>query len=307
MKWNIDDVPVFVAVVETSSITQAALQLNISKAKVSKTLSRLEEALGVRLFNRNSRNVRVTSEGRTFYHHALQIMEQVHEADNMMAGLTAVPHGRLVAALPPAFAREFVAPRLIHFKRRYPHVDLELEVTSQTVDIIRDQIDVAVVVGAIADSDLVSRLLYQGSLAWVTTPQYARDHLAQAGTQGLLAHVSICEKRYGIRKFPVLLPEGRSTLDLSSGIIQANDPLVVREAVLNGAGVSVLPDQYCHPYLASGRLIRVFEQVGFQESASMLSAIYPGRRLLSSKTRAFLAFLEDVAKTLQAQHDALLA
>lgn len=101
-------------------------------------MSRLEEALNVLLLNRNSRNVRITSEGQTFYHHALQTMEQVNEADTMMAGLTAVPHGHLVAALPPAFAREFVAPRLVDFKRRYPHIELELELASPAVDIISD-------------------------------------------------------------------------------------------------------------------------------------------------------------------------
>lgn len=299
MQWHIDDVPVYVAVVEARSVTQAAQQLNISKSKVSKTLSRLEEALGVRLLKRNSRNLRLTSEGATFYRHALQIMEQVHEADEMMAGLTAMPHGRLVAALPMAFAREFVAPRLAEFRARYPHIDLELMITSHPVDIIREQIDVAVVIGALADSELISRTLHRGSLLWVTTPDYARAHGLDRDSLDPVPHVQVCETRYGVKNLPITLPDGRRTLDLSRGPIHANDPLVVREAVLSGGGVSLLPDQYCQKALADGALIPVFERVRLQESASVLSVIYPGRRLLASKTRAFLDFLGEVADTLK--------
>ncbi|WP_111495089.1 MULTISPECIES: LysR family transcriptional regulator [Marinobacter] len=302
MRWYIDDVPVFVAVVETQSVTQAAQQLGISKSKVSKTLSRLEEGLGVRLLKRNSRNIHVTSEGETFYRHAIPILEQVSEADNIMAGLTAVPSGRLVAALPVAFAREFVAPRLVEFRERFPGIELELIMASHSVDIIRDQIDVAVVIGALADSELVSRPLYQGNLIWVTTPAYAAKHAIDPESTDPVPHVQICEKRYGIRQFPVHLPGGPGTLDLAHGLIHANDPLVVREFVLNGGGVSCVPDQYCRKYLEDGRLVQVFEQVRFQESASILSAIYPGRRLMSGKIRAFLDFLNEVAETIRADN-----
>lgn len=301
MRWSIDDVPVFVAVVDTQSVTQAARQLSISKSKVSKTLSRLEEGLGVRLLKRNSRNIQVTSEGQTFYRHALQIMEQVSEADNIMAGMTVVPSGRLVVALPVAFAREFVAPRLVEFRSRFPGIELELILTSHAVDIIREEIDVAVVIGALADSELVSRPLYQGSLIWVTTPAYAEANGIGPESTDPMPHVQICEKRYGSRQVPVQRPEGTATIDLSHGLIHANDPLVVREYVLNGGGVAFVPDQYCQKHLAAGELVRVFEPVRFQEQASMLSAIYPGRRLMSGKTRAFLDFLNQVAATIRAE------
>ena len=106
MRWTIDDVPVFVAVVDQNGVTAAARALGMPKSTVSKALSRLEEALGLRLIERNSRNLRVTGEGETFYRQAVLIMEQVREADAAMAGLNAVPSGRLVAALPPALCQD---------------------------------------------------------------------------------------------------------------------------------------------------------------------------------------------------------
>lgn len=294
MLWNIDDVPVYVAVCEQHSITAAAGDLNISKSTVSKALSRLEEGLGVRLLERNSRNVRITSEGEVFLRHAQLILEQVREADAVMAGLTSEPFGRLVVALPMAFAREFVAPRLERFRQRYPRIDLEVVITSHPVDVIRDRIDIAVVVGSLNDSEVVARRLYEGRLLWVASPAYAAGRQLAGDETDLRQHIHVCEQRYGQAQFPVRVNGEKRLLDLSSGVMHVNDPIAVREAVMSGCGVSPLPEQYCKAHIQAGRLMPVFEHIGFEASASKLSAIYPGRRLLSNKTRAFLEFLIEI-------------
>lgn len=294
MKWSIDDAPVFIAVIETGGITSAATRLGVSKSTVSKSLSRLETALGSRLLKRNSRNVRITDEGRTFYQYARRIMEQVQEADATMSGITASPGGRLVVALPMAFAREFVAPKLPEFHAQFPHIELELLLTSHTVDIIAEEIDIAVVVGALTDSELISVPLYHGRLTWVTTPDYANAYGIHSTSTDPLPHLQICEKRYGGRQIPVKLTGRNTTLNLSENLIHTNDPLIVREYVLNGGGVSFLPEQYCYRHLENGELVRVFDSVQFQDTAAVLSAIYPERRLLPGKTRAFLDFLRGI-------------
>lgn len=291
MRWNLDDLPVFTAIIEHQSVTAAAAALNLSKSTVSKTLTRLEEALGVRLLERNSRRLRITGEGEAFYRQASLILEQAQETDAIMAGMVSEPHGKLTVALPIAFAREFVAPQLGVFQQQFPHLELELIITSHPVDIIRDQIDLAVVVGALHDSELVARPLYQSRLLWVTSPAYLARQPLGSTPADLLTHIRICEKRYALARFPVRMGDLRQELNLSQGIIQVNDPLAVREAVLHGLGVSPLPDQYCKRHLQSGQLVQVFEQISFEASASRLSVIYPGRRRLASKTRIFLDFL----------------
>lgn len=298
MRWSIDDVPIFVAVAGQLSITAAANELGISKSTVSKALTRLEEGLGVRLLERNSRNVRVTSEGEVFLHHAVSIMEQVSEADVVMSGLTSEPYGKLVVALPVAFAREFVAPRLEMFRRQCPQVEIELMITSHPVDVVRDRVDLAVVIGALGDSELVARPLYESSLVWVTTPEYRDSHNLHGGLDELVQHIHICEKRYGLPGFPVRIGSKKQQVNLSRGIIQVNDPIAVREAVLNGCGVSVLPDQYCKKHILDGRLVRVYQEVGVDASAAKLSVVYPSRRFLSNKTRAFIDFLLHVCRDL---------
>lgn len=296
--WNLDDVPVYLAIVDKRGISRAALALGVSKSMVSKALGRLEEALGVRLLERNSRNIHVTTEGATFYRHAVLIMEQVNETQAIMAGLTSVPCGRLSVALPIAFSREIVSPHLERFHQQYPLVELDILITSHMVDIIREQIDMAVVVGPLHSSELVVTKLYRGGLVWVAGAMYVEQNLLGESLTDLRSHIRICEKRYGFTHFPVRVGEQKLYIDLSTGLMHVNDPIAVREAVLHGCGVSLLPWQYAKRHLENGQLVNVFQQVEFEAESAELSAIYPSRRLLSNRTRAFLDFLKQICAEL---------
>ncbi|MFV0244000.1 MAG: LysR family transcriptional regulator [Qingshengfaniella sp.] len=291
MKWKIDDVPVFVAVVERNGITAAAEALGRPKSTVSAAITRLEKGLGLRLLDRNSRNLRVTAEGETFYRKAQLILEQVRDADATAAGLSAAPSGRLSVALPPAFAQEIVAPNLALFHRAFPRIELELVVTSYGLDLLRDQVDLAVVVGPQQDSDQVSRVIAAGPLIWVASPDYIAAHPPGDSLDEIRRHVMICETRYGQARMPVHVGQQATHLDLARGVAHVNDPLVVRNAVVNGAGLSVLPMRYCRQQIAEGSLVRVCPHVSFDIAAAALSVVYPSRRLLSPRIRAFVDFL----------------
>lgn len=297
MRWNIDDVPVFVAVVEQNGVTAAARFLDRPKSTISQSITRLETALGVRLLERNSRKVRVTSEGETFYRQCQTIMDQVREADATMAGLTAVPSGRLSVATPPAFCQEFLAPNLTAFRHAYPEIDLDLTITTAKVDLLREQFDLAIVVGAQEDSELISKALLTGRLLWVTSPAYRATNDLGKTPEELVSHIQICEKRYGTRRFPVSIDGKHTHIDLSRNIIHVNDPVSVRAALLQGGGISCLPDRYCDKHLKSGELVEVFGHIRFDVSSSALSVVYPSRRLVSARTRAFLGFLDKVCRT----------
>jgi DNA-binding transcriptional LysR family regulator len=298
MKWKIDDVPVFVAVIERNGITAAADLLGMPKSSVSNALARLERALGLRLIERDSRNLRITAEGEVFYRKALAIVEQATEADAAMAGLTALPSGRLSVALPPAFSQEIFAPHLAGFVRAYPGIELDITVSSQGVALLRDQVDVAVAVGPLEDSELVSVVLVSGPLIWVASPGYAASLPDMIEERAIPSHVVLCEKRYGLARLPVHIAGRAATIDLAQGVSHVNDPLVVRRAVMHGAGVSVLPRHYCREQLADGSLVEVWSPVTFDRAASQLSAIYPSRRLLSPRVRVFVTHLKTICAPL---------
>ena len=112
----------------------------------------------------------------------------------------------------------------------------------------------------------------------------------------MLKHIQLCEERYGLRAMPVRVDGVATHIDLARGVSHINDPLSVRRAVLNGAGVSLMPELYCRQQLGEGSLVEVCEHISFDLSASVLSVVYPSRRLVSPKTRAFLEFLDEVCR-----------
>ena len=291
MKWNLDDLPVFVAVVEQSGLSAAARSLAAPKSTVSAAISRLEAGLGLRLLDRSSRSLRLTAEGEVFYRQAQLIVEQAREADGLMAGLGATPSGRLTVALPPAFSQDLVAPHLSAFRTRFPALELEIVVTSQGAALVRDRVDLAVVVGPLEDSELVSRTLLEPELIWVASPQWLSAHPIGVTLEDVRNQVQICETRYAQRRLAVQVDGQEAYIDLSRGVMKVNDPLVVRRVVLAGGGVSPLPRQYCHEALARGDLVQVLPHVRFAQAGSRLTAVYPSRRLQPPRVRVFLDFL----------------
>jgi DNA-binding transcriptional LysR family regulator len=296
MKWKIDDAPIFISVVEQNGITAAANALGIPKSTVSNAMSRLEDALQLKLIERGPRSLRVTSEGETFFRHCQTIVEQVREADAAMAGHTTVPSGRLTVAIPPAFCQEILAPKFVAFRNLYPEIELDLVITTLGLELVRDHVDLAIVVGPLEDSELISKALISAPLKWVTSPSYARQIEGVRDIQAIMPHIFLCEKRYGQVRVPVHVDGKPGHVDLRHGISQVNDPLVVRRAVLNGAGVSVLPVHYCRDQLADGSLVEVFQHITFDVAASKLTAIYPSRRLVSPRVRVFIEFISKICR-----------
>lgn len=296
MRWTLDDIPLFAAVVEHRGVTAAAEALGRPKSSVSAAVTRLEKALGLRLLDRNSRNVRLTEEGVAFHRHAQLILEQLREADAAVAGLRATPSGRLTAALPPAFCQEIVAPRLGEFHARYPQIELDLIITSHGTDLLRERVDLAVVVGPQADSELVVKTLIVGPLIWVASPAWLERGPPGDTLADLRRQVQFCETRYAVARMPVHVNGQAAVIDLSSGLSMVGNPLVVRDAVLHGAGISALPWHYCREQLARGTLVEVFRHVAFDATASTLSAVYPSRRLMSPRLRVFLDFLTEACR-----------
>ena len=130
MNWNIDHLPIFVAVAEVGGISAAARRLGEPKSTISRAIARLEEDIGLQFFVRGPRSLRLTHDGSQFYHHAVRILEQVEAANAELAGLSETPRGMLTVALPMAFAREIVGPHLARFQAEYPDIRLDLRIGS---------------------------------------------------------------------------------------------------------------------------------------------------------------------------------
>ena len=293
LKWKIDDIPLYIAVVEKNGITAAAQQLDLPKSSISRAIGRLEDALGVRLLQRNSRSMRTTSEGEIFYQRCLRILEEVSDANAEMSELTSEPSGRLVVSMPIAFSREVFSPTLSKFICDYPKIDLEIVITSEEVDIISDNIDLAVMLGPFRDSELVAKHLIENRLVWVTSPRYMQNLESCKDIKVVASHIKVCETRYA--RNPRLMGfDTEEQIPEFQHTVMVNDPLVVRDALLDGQGVSILPRLYCKNSLSTGELIEVTPEIKLK--SGFIAAVFPSRRHISNKVRVFVAFLQEILK-----------
>lgn len=294
MRWKLDDLAVFRAIVEAGSLTRAARALEMPKSTVSHVLHRLEADLGLRLIERNARSIGITPEGQTLHHYACRILEEAHEADVHLGGLRSKPSGRVSLAVPAAFCREYLAPNLPKFVAMYPDIALDIVIASREVDVLGGEFDLAVVVGDQVDSSLSQKRLLAGGLLWIASPEYLESHHPQKSVGDLAKHLLICEARYAGKTIDVHIEGKASRLNFPERVSRINDPLCVREAVMAGMGVSFLPARYCSDQILSGKLVSIWDEVKIDTDASKLSLIFPGRRLMAPRCSAVIGFLEEI-------------
>ena len=295
MKWNVDHLPAFVAVAEFGGITAAARRLGEPKSTISRAISRLEDDIGLQLFVRGPRSLRLTHDGGQFYQHAIRILEQVEAASAELAGLSETPRGTLTVALPMAFGREIVGPHLAGFQTDFPDVRLDLRIGSGKPDLIRDSIDMAVIVGSATDSDLIQQRLIDTPLIWIAAPAIASALPENPTPDELASLIGAVETRYGAA--PVSVVDGAGAArDIAlrrERMMQVNDPILLREFVRANGGLSFAPDLYCRAAIREGSLVQVYPHLQICQESS-LSLLFPGRRLLPKKAQVFMSFLRDI-------------
>ena len=300
MKWNVDDLPVFLAVRDRQGISAAARQLGMPKSSVSRILNRLEDNLDIRLFDRNTRQMRLTAEGEVFALHATSILDQVHLTDAALSGMRHIPTGVLKVSLPMAFSREIIGGRLAEFSENYPDITLQISVGAHSVNLLREDLDLAFMVGPLENSELVGQKVSDTPLIWVASQTYSTGLTIGNKLSDLRPHLRFCERRYQTDRLPIRTPAGRQFLD-TSHLMSVNDPVILRDIALRGGGVALLPRLYCENHIASGALIRLCDTL-IPEPRATVYALTASRRLQPQKAHVFIEFVRSCIARYQQQH-----
>lgn len=280
----------FARVVETGSISAAARDLRLGQPAVSKALAALEARLGVRLLLRTTRRLSPTDAGLAFYERARRVLAEADEAETAARGLARGLEGRLRICAPVTFARLHLAPKLPAFLAAHPQLRMEVIMDDRDVDLLAENIDVALRLGALANSSLVARRIARCDRCVVASPAY----LARAGTPmapgDLLAHEAIIYAqasggdewrfRRGGEEHSVNVPS-RLSFSAAEG---------VREGVLAGLGLAIVSQWMMAPELQSGAVLRVLAD--WQLPGMDLSAVFAAGRLASMKARSFTTWFE---------------
>jgi len=284
----ISDLEIFARVVTAGNMSAAGRELGLSPAVISKRIGHLERRLGVRLFQRTTRQIRLTETGEGFYQRIKDVIASIQEAEAFASQGNDSPSGILRICAPSSFARSHIAPYLGDFMLGHPELRIELGVSDDSVDVVGDGYDLAIRVGELEDSSLVAKKLASCRRVLCASP----DYLARAGIPKSLADLDkfSCISTLDHRVWALRGPEGQQTVR-ASGKLRTNSSDVVREAITGGAGIGFRSIWDIEAELVSGRLVVVLPE--YRETPGVaIYAIYPCREFVPAKVRVFLEFLE---------------
>lgn len=286
----------FVAVVETGSFTAAAERLGITKAVVSQQVARLERECRTSLLVRTTRKVRTTELGQAFYQRCAAILRDTDDAFDALTDTAAEPSGLLRLTAPLDYGVRVVVPAIAAFTRRYPACKVDAILSDQTLDLMTANIELAIRVGWLAESSLQARKIgaFRQLLVAPSTMAAQLARIASPQDIATLPFVANTALRDHQRWHFAHATHAPQSVDVQPGIF-LDATLAVREAVCQGAGISVLPDYVVADDLAAGRLLHVLPQ--WQLPSGGIHAVFPATRFRPAKVRAFVdVLLEQTAQ-----------
>lgn len=284
---------VFTRVAEHGGFSAAARKLGLSVSAVTKTIARLEDELGVQLFNRTTRQLCTTDFGQEFYERCLHILADLEDAEAALRRGSLSVRGRVRMVVPFSFGRVTLVPELDSFLQRYPEVTLELHFSDGPVDLIAEGYDLAVRTGEISDSRLVTRLLTRGPQVTFASPRY----LARRGTPrtplDLRDHNCIVG-RFGPEWTFRTEQDGVMTVRVSgNAVVNSGDAL--REAAVAGVGIAQGTWWLVRKDLEKGAVTSILQD--YACDGAPISVLYPAQRHLPAKVRAVIDFLVSITRT----------
>lgn len=279
----------FVAVVEAGSFSAAAKRLGLSRALVGKRVAALETELGAQLLNRTTRRVSVTGPGAEFYERCRNIVDEFTVAGHELARNQVAPEGVVKLNAPMSFGRMHLAPALLDFMQKYPKIIIHMALTDRFVDLVDEGYDLAVRMGDLDDSSLISRRLAPVRRVLCASPDYIRMHGMPQTPDDLVAHriLHFGLHRTGTR-WELEGPEGKTSVDISADYC-VNNGEVLATAAVEGRGITLLPTFIVGADVQLGRLIRVLPS--YEATTVGLHALWPPSRLQPSRVRMLIDFV----------------
>ena len=289
-RWT--EIELFVQVAETGSLSRAAEALELSNAAASRHLAALEQRLGARLVERNTRRLYLTDTGTEFYSRARAILADLKDAESAVNATALNPTGVLRITASLSFSMHHVAPLLREYTQRYPNVRVHVEAANRYLDIIDNNIDVAIRTREIEpDSNITIRRLAETRRILTASPRY----LAQYGTpktlDDLRQHKMLIYTHSNNPNDLRFTRDGQTSTITVKGLLDANDGQILRVAALDGLGILVQPTYIVYDDIVAGRLVPVLDEWDLPRLTVNLA--YPSRKHLSAKVRTFIDFVAE--------------
>ncbi len=284
------DYALFLRIVETGSLSAAARSLLVSPAKVSKRLALLEQRLGVQLIHRTTRKLVLTAAGERFHEDVAQILRSIEEAENRLGGIRDEPSGPLRVTAPTSFGRLHIAPHLHRFLEEFPKVELEFDLSDETVDLYAGRFSLAVRIASEIPAGLVAHPLGTNRRILCASPSYLDRHGVPRRIDDLEHHRLLAADG----QFPWRLENGKARrLIEGPSTIRTNSSEIVRELALGGGGIALRSLWDIHQEVGAGRLVPLLPKWGAPADLRIY-ALHPRTQAIPAATTAFIAFLRQI-------------
>lgn len=284
---NIEHLKLFVRVAQTQNISAAGLELALSPAVASSYIGKLETSLGVRLIHRTTRKVSLTEEGLAFLPHAEEVLAQIDAAKASIGVGNDSPAGTLRVAAPASFGRAHIMPLLKHFLMQYPNIKVDLRLSDSMIDMVEGGFDLAIRNAALKDSSLIAKKLAVDSRLVCASPAYLAEFGEPHTPTDLLDHE--CMHLIGLDVWQFQTKNGIKTIK-ASGSFRTDNGEVVKDAAVQGLGITISSKWNCYKEIAKGTLVPLLEEYPLVSDTNIW-AVYPNSRLLAPKVRAFIDYL----------------
>lgn len=283
-------VSLFIKVVKEGSFSSAARALGLSPSAISKQISSLENELGARLFQRTTRTQSLTEAGETYLHHAQKALATLDEAKQAVNRLSTRVSGSLHVASEPDLATHFISPFLSEFLELHPDLDLRLNLNAGVVDLVENEIDLAIRMGHLKDSSLLARKLGQSHSVLCGSTRYFSKTSVPVTPYDLEAHNCVSFRTGAERRHWDFNVDGSEVAINIKGNLRVNNLTVLKHAVLNDMGIAMLPAWSIQNELQQGLLLPVLQDYQLIPHSTPINAIYSHRQHLAPKIRAFIDF-----------------
>ena len=294
MSDNMQEMAIFAQVVASGGLSAAARDLGLSAAVISRRLAALEARLGVRLLNRTTRRISLTDEGASYYETCTRILAEIDEADLAISAGQAEPKGVLRVSMSSAFGHQHITPLVPKFAALHPKLQMALSLSDRNVNLIEEGFDVAIRIAELEDSSLAARKLAPNRRVVCASPDYLRRHGAPATPADLARHnCLLADWRQGFSQtWDFRGPLGKRGGVRVTGNYACDNWEVLREWALAGLGVALKSTWDVRRHLEAGSLVPLLPGYTFDTDVAIY-AVYPHRRHLPAKTRAFVDFLAE--------------
>jgi DNA-binding transcriptional LysR family regulator len=290
---DFNEIAVFIKVVQEGSFSQAAKKLGMPNSTVSAKVSSLERRLGVTLIQRTTRKLNITPAGNAYFKRCMQGLEEIHAAESEIASAQGEPQGLLRITAPTELAHTILPKLISTYNKKYPKVRVEILLTDRRLDLLSENVDLAIRAGEMKDSTLIAKRIGSVYFAPFASPKYLKLHGTPTHPRELRQHHCLQFTPLGIDEWKMTSSKGSLNVPISPRVL-INDMTALKKMAVIGDGIIFLPTHFCYAEVKSKELIRLLPE--WRSNLAPLHFVYPAQRFVTPKLSAFISMSTEILK-----------